>query len=107
VQYGDGVVGMMVINGPTTMNYDEDLGVLPVSDWYYETASTRAYIVAHTFGPPPTEADNGLINSTMVSKSGKQPDQTGRKHLCPVVSPHGVAQDLSFSHALSSIGDMY
>lgn len=33
VQYGDGIVGMMVINGPTTANYDEDLGVLPVSDW--------------------------------------------------------------------------
>ena len=64
------MVGMIVINGPTTANYDEDLGVLPVSDWYYQTASARAYIVAHFPGRPPTTADNGLINSTMVSKSG-------------------------------------
>ena len=64
------MVGMVVINGPTTANYDEDLGVLPVSDWYYQTASARAYVVAHFPGRPPTTADNGLINSTMVSKSG-------------------------------------
>jgi hypothetical protein len=61
---------MIIINGPTTVNYDEDLGVLPVSDWYYQTASARAYVVAHFAGRPPTTADNGLINSTMVSKSG-------------------------------------
>lgn len=60
---------MIVINGPTTANYDEDLGVLPVSDWYYQTASARAYVVAHFAGRPPTTADNGLVNSTMVSQS--------------------------------------
>ena len=70
VQYGDGVLGAMVVNGPSTANYDVDLGPLPVSDWYYQTASTRSYIVAHTNGRPPTTADNGLINSTMVSKKG-------------------------------------
>ena len=98
---------MMVINGPTTMNYDEDLGVLPVSDWYYETASTRAYIVAHTFGPPPTEADNGLINSTMVSKSGKQSDLSGKTDLRTSWLVHGVTPAFAPSHTFPCIGDTY
>jgi hypothetical protein len=88
VQYGDGVVGMIVINGPTTANYDEDLGVLPVSDWYYETASTRAYIVAHTFGVPPTTADNGLINSTMVSPDGKSSSPTSTLPTSLMLTPY-------------------
>ena len=98
---------MMVINGPTTLNYDEDLGVLPVSDWYYETASTRAYIVAHTFGRPPTEADNGLINNTMVSKSGKRADRVERLHLLTTVVALGVVHDLSFFHSILRFRDMY
>ena len=32
-QYGDGVVGPIVINGPATMNYDVDLGPMPMTDW--------------------------------------------------------------------------
>lgn len=34
-QYGMGVVGTIVINGPASTNYDVDLGTFPVSDWYY------------------------------------------------------------------------
>jgi len=34
-QYGDGVVGTVIVNGPATANYDEDLGVMPITDWYY------------------------------------------------------------------------
>ncbi|KAF2093837.1 hypothetical protein NA57DRAFT_68888 [Rhizodiscina lignyota] len=32
-QYGDGLAGPLVINGPSTADYDIDLGVLPVTDW--------------------------------------------------------------------------
>ncbi|KAK5174222.1 laccase, multicopper oxidase, benzenediol:oxygen oxidorectuctase [Saxophila tyrrhenica] len=70
VQYGDGILGSIVIDGPSTENYDEDLGTLPVTDWYYQTSSARSAIISHTFGRPPTIADNGLINGTMVSANG-------------------------------------
>lgn len=32
-QYGDGVLGPIVIYGPATANYDIDLGPLTVTDW--------------------------------------------------------------------------
>ncbi|KAI9654427.1 MAG: hypothetical protein M1831_005393 [Alyxoria varia] len=37
-QYGEGLVGPIVIDGPASANYDYDLGPLPVSDWFYATA---------------------------------------------------------------------
>lgn len=37
-QYGDGTVGTMIFDGPATSNYDEDLGVYPINEWYYQTA---------------------------------------------------------------------
>ena len=70
-QYGDGVLGAIVINGPSTANYDEDLGPMPVSDWYYQTVAARSYLNSRNPGRAITLADNGLINGTMVSKDGK------------------------------------
>lgn len=35
VQYGDGVYGPIVIHGPSTMNYDIDLGPMPITDWWH------------------------------------------------------------------------
>ncbi|KAI6868754.1 Laccase-3, partial [Hortaea werneckii] len=60
-QYGDGILGAMVINGPATANYDFDLGPLMVMDWYYTPAATLAWRSAHIGGRPAT-ADNALIN---------------------------------------------
>lgn len=69
-QYGDGVVGTVIVNGPATANYDEDLGVFPMTDWYYTTAYQAAAIAYQNgqagLGPP--VADNILINGT--AKSG-------------------------------------
>jgi FtsP/CotA-like multicopper oxidase with cupredoxin domain len=36
VQYSDGAVGGIVIRGPSTSNYDIDLGFLPFMDWFHE-----------------------------------------------------------------------
>jgi len=58
-QYGEGIVGTMVINGPSSMNYDEDLGTLPVTDFYYKSMYELS-LVAESVGPP--VADNGLVN---------------------------------------------
>ena len=65
------MVGSLVIHGPTTANYDEDLGPLPVSDWYYQGVAARSYLTSRIPGRAITTADNGLINGTMVSPDGK------------------------------------
>ncbi|KKY27641.1 putative laccase 3 [Phaeomoniella chlamydospora] len=67
-QYGDGVIGTIVINGPATSNYDVDLGTMTVQDWYYQTAYQLAFLTS--LGGPPKTADNGLINGTMKSSHG-------------------------------------
>lgn len=68
-QYGDGVVGTIIIDGPATANYDEDLGVLPLTDYYYTSAFTLNEEAQHSTRGPPSP-DNILVNGTHVSKSG-------------------------------------
>ncbi|EHK97129.1 putative Laccase [Glarea lozoyensis 74030] len=61
-QYGDGIVGTMIIYGPATANYDEDLGTFPITDWYKRNVYQLG--IASEAGAPPT-ADTSLINGTM------------------------------------------
>ncbi|CZR70195.1 related to laccase precursor [Phialocephala subalpina] len=63
LQAWEGVLGGIIINGPATSNYDEDLGVLFLNDWNHETFSAL-YYDAEVNGPP--TLDNGLINGTNV-----------------------------------------
>lgn len=90
-QYGDGIQGPIVINGPATADYDVDLGPMTISDWYYLTATEIDYRMAPA--PPiiaPLAADNGLINGKMLSPDGSsgsyetttlQPGKTHRLRL--------------------------
>ena len=88
-QYGDGIAGPIVINGPATANYDIDVGPLPITDWYYPTVNLHAAMAEHQNALPP-EADNALINGTMVSSSGGQYARTsltaGKKHRLRLVN---------------------
>nr|CAM12502.1 laccase precursor [Helotiaceae sp. UHH 1-13-18-4] len=61
VQYADGLVGPLIINGPATADYDEDLGMLFLSDWGH-TPACNLWDSAK-LGAPPT-LENGLINGT-------------------------------------------
>ncbi|KAH0075189.1 putative multicopper oxidase, type 1, partial [Aureobasidium melanogenum] len=71
-QYGMGVTGPIVINGPATSNYDIDLGAFPVSDWYYGLATRvndiTLYNLQNNTGPP--NGDNILVNGKGMSASG-------------------------------------
>jgi FtsP/CotA-like multicopper oxidase with cupredoxin domain len=67
VQAWDGVFGGIIINGPATANYDEDLGVMALTDWSHETADVEV-LKALASGPP--TLDNGLINGTNVYGDG-------------------------------------
>ena len=71
-QYGDGVVGSIVINGPASANYDIDLGPYPVSDWFYQTSwqindLTLDDLQSHNPGP---QANNILVNGTGKNVAG-------------------------------------
>ncbi|KAI0113467.1 putative multicopper oxidase [Daldinia grandis] len=63
LQAWEGVAGGIIINGPATANYDEDLGTIFLSDWSHETVD-QLWTQAQTTGPPTME--NGLINGTNV-----------------------------------------
>jgi FtsP/CotA-like multicopper oxidase with cupredoxin domain len=82
-QYGDGVVGGIIINGPASANYDIDLGTYTVSDWYYMTAFQVGNITNQNLqsgqGPPP--ADNILVNGTNQNAAGG--GQYGQVTLAP------------------------
>lgn len=65
-QYGDGLVGTILIDGPASTNYDIDNGVLPVTDWYYQTSFQVGdeFTAALQRGGPGPGGDNILINGT-------------------------------------------
>ena len=60
VQYGDGVVGGIQINGPATANYDLDLGIIPFTDWFY------APMYAKSRHRPICLVDNNLASPSML-----------------------------------------
>lgn len=62
-QYGNGVVGTIHINGPASLPYDIDLGVFPITDYYYKPADELVHITQNN-GPP--FSDNVLFNGTNV-----------------------------------------
>jgi FtsP/CotA-like multicopper oxidase with cupredoxin domain len=76
LQAWEGVFGGIIINGPATSNYDEDLGVVFLNDWSHQTVD-ELYISAETSGPP--TLDNGLINGTNVYGDDGDADQTGSR----------------------------
>ena len=43
LQYPDGIVGPFVLHGPTSANYDIDLGPLMITDWFHEDAFSLEY----------------------------------------------------------------
>ncbi|KKY15402.1 putative multicopper oxidase [Diplodia seriata] len=61
LQAWEGVFGGIIINGPATSNYDEDLGMIFLNDWDHSTVD-ELYASAQANGPP--TLDTGLINGT-------------------------------------------
>lgn len=59
----DGVFGGIIINGPASADYEEDLGVLMISDWTHLTPE-EAYDTIQLFGPQ--TLSTGLLNGSNV-----------------------------------------
>jgi FtsP/CotA-like multicopper oxidase with cupredoxin domain len=56
-------------DGPATANYDEDLGTLPVTDWYYTPGFEVNEQAQHSRTGPPAP-DNILVNGTHINAEG-------------------------------------
>jgi FtsP/CotA-like multicopper oxidase with cupredoxin domain len=64
MQYGDGLQGSLIINGPATANYDHDLGMIHLTDWNHAQTTQQLWGTLHTVGGAPPSMDTGLINGT-------------------------------------------
>ncbi|KAI0204472.1 multicopper oxidase-domain-containing protein [Astrocystis sublimbata] len=67
-QYGNGVFGSIVVNGPASSNYDIDLGAYPINDYYLKTADELVVETMHT--PAPPASDNVLFNGANINPAG-------------------------------------
>ncbi|KAH7398085.1 laccase [Cadophora sp. MPI-SDFR-AT-0126] len=99
-QYGNGVSGAIQINGPASLPYDIDLGVFPITDWYYGAADqiqlrvndrNNPYI-PNAPGSPPA-SDNLLFNGSNVNPNGpggsyyKVSLTPNKRHLLRIINP--------------------
>ena len=71
-QYGDGLVGPLIIDGPAATNYDVDLGAYPVTDWYYSSAFQIEDIASQNLQnlAPAPPADTILVNGKNKNANG-------------------------------------
>lgn len=108
LQYAEGLYGGMILNGPATADYDEDLGMLSLSDWSH-TPAFALWDSAKNGGPPTME--NGLINGTNTFEGAGAKFETvfeaGKKYRFRVVN---AAADGHFQlsldgHKLTIIGN--
>ncbi|KAF7922626.1 uncharacterized protein EAE98_008152 [Botrytis deweyae] len=63
LQYGDGLFGPLIINGPATADYDEDVGAIFLQDWAHESVF-EIWDSARVGAPPALE--NTLMNGTNI-----------------------------------------
>jgi FtsP/CotA-like multicopper oxidase with cupredoxin domain len=61
LQYGDGLYGPLLIHGPSSFDWDTDIGTVFVNDWYHESAFVEFH-TEQTQGPGAAGATTGLVN---------------------------------------------
>ncbi|KAK4125200.1 multicopper oxidase [Parathielavia appendiculata] len=87
-QYTGGVVGPIVVYGPTKEHYDIDLGPIMLSDWYHKEYFDIVKEMLAPNGSPRVFSDNNLINGKMhFDCSTVAPGDT-----TPCVSDAGIAK---------------
>ncbi len=99
-QYGNGVLGAIQINGPTSANWDIDLGPLLISDWYLGAVDTMMFRVNSPSNPfipgfpgSPPPSDNILFNGENINPHGAGGAYhtitltPGKLHLLRLVNP--------------------
>ena len=85
LQYGEGLLGPIVIHGPHTADWDIDLGPFLMNDYYHDSVFNIAQRpLVKTIGIPPV-AVNGVINGKNNYNNKGQREELkftkGKKHL--------------------------
>ncbi|OCK79607.1 multicopper oxidase [Lepidopterella palustris CBS 459.81] len=100
LQAWEGVFGPIIIHGPATSNYDEEVGTVFLNDWSHETVDAL-YSFAQTRGPP--SITTGLINGmNEYDGSGTRYEVTfdsGTKYLIRLVN---AAIDTHFKFSIDN-----
>lgn len=76
LQTYEGVFGGLIINGPASANYDEDLGTIMLNDWSHMTSNE---LLAEVQRLGPATMDTGLINGTNVWGHDEDDNQVGER----------------------------
>lgn len=64
-QYAGGLLGPMIIHGPSNYKYDIDVGPVLLTDWYHDEYFNIVKKVVGLPPSPPPKSDNNLINGKM------------------------------------------
>ncbi|KAK8239539.1 Cupredoxin [Phyllosticta capitalensis] len=83
LQTWEGIYGPLVVHGPATANYDEDLGFMMLSDWGHRTVDEQ-HDYANTQGAP--VLDTGLINGMNTWTSNTTNQTVGKRFETNVVA---------------------
>jgi FtsP/CotA-like multicopper oxidase with cupredoxin domain len=95
-QYGGGIRGPMIIHGPSSSNYDLDMGTVMVDEVYAQTIFQMAWNIARLRGPLPAPVNyllNGK-NKAVDGSKGKSMEWTvepGKKHLFRIINSSAQA----------------
>lgn len=90
-QFGGGVRGPLIVHGPSTADYDLDLGHIMIDDVYSAPMMEIAARAARFPGPPPV-ATNYLLNGKNKSPDGTKGENAkwilkeGKKHLIRIIN---------------------
>ncbi|KAF2001928.1 carbohydrate-binding module family 18 [Amniculicola lignicola CBS 123094] len=79
IQSWEGVIGPMVIHGPTSKDYDIDVGTIMLQDWTHATVDSMYDAAQDAATGGPRIMDNGLINGMNTWGVQDTANQTGKR----------------------------
>lgn len=84
IQAWEGVVGPMVIHGPTSKSWDVDAGTIFLQDWAHRTVDSMYDDAQDAINGGPRTMENGLINGMNTWGVQGTANQTGKRFELPV-----------------------
>ncbi|KAK3953862.1 Cupredoxin [Pseudoneurospora amorphoporcata] len=102
-QYGNRVVGALIVNGPASANYDIDLGPYMIQDYYRQTADRFHYVAELVQNGPPPDSNTITFRGKSINPTGSGGSYDrliltpGKKHLLRLIN---ASVDNSFTISL-------
>ncbi|CCC14483.1 unnamed protein product [Sordaria macrospora k-hell] len=102
-QYGNGVVGALIVKGPASANYDIDLGPYMIQDYYRQTADRLHYVAELVQNGPPPDSSTITFRGKSINPTGSGGSYDrlvltpGKKHLLRLIN---ASVDNSFTISL-------